>query len=99
MPYGKYTLEIEGSIADSPKVFSRTLQLVFRPPFYLSTGAKSLYLLLIVLAAFVAVRITKTRIELKHTLEMEQANRKRMKNSTRQKSASSPPYPTNCEPR
>lgn len=77
MPYGKYTLEIEGSIADSPKVFSRTLQLVFRPPFYLSTGAKSLYLLLVVLAAFVAVRITKTRIELKHTLEMEQANRKK----------------------
>lgn len=84
MPYGRYTLEIEGSISGSPKVFSRTLQLVFRPPFYLSTGAKSLYLLLAALAAFVAVRITKTRIELKHTLEMEQANRKRMKSSTRQ---------------
>lgn len=72
LPYGSYTLRVRGANSDgvwNPK--ERLLHIRVLPPFYLSWGAYSVYLLLLMAGMTLLVRYSRRRNQRRHLQAME----------------------------
>jgi len=80
LPAGSYTFRVKASNNDG--IWNETgaaLAIVIHPPFYLTTGFKVLYSILFGLGILFLYRFFMKRAEKKHTLEIEELNRRKEK--------------------
>jgi signal transduction histidine kinase/ligand-binding sensor domain-containing protein/CheY-like chemotaxis protein/AraC-like DNA-binding protein len=80
LPAGSYVFRVKASNNDG--IWNETgakLAIVIHPPFYLTTGFKLLYLVLTGLAMALVFRFLMKRTEKKHSIEIEELNRRKEK--------------------
>ena len=78
LPYGSYTLRIRGSNSDGKwNEAERTLNIRIRPPFYLSTWAYIIYVLLVLCSLAGIIVYFKQRTQQKHRKAMEMFEREK----------------------
>ena len=80
LPSGKYTLLINASNTSGEwSPFIKQLPVVIKPPFWATWWAYSLYILIVTVIVYFLWRYNTKRIELKHTLEFESLQTKKLK--------------------
>ena len=86
LPYGSYTLRIKGSNSDGKwNEAQRVLKIRIRPPFYLSTWAYVVYVLLALCSLVAVIFYFRRRTQQKHQQTMEKFEREKERNCTRLK--------------
>lgn len=78
LPYGSYTLRIKGSNSDGKwNEKERVLDIRIRPPFYLSTWAYIIYVVLALCSLAAIIHFFRRRTQLKHQQTMEKFEREK----------------------
>ena len=78
LPYGSYTLRIKGSNSDGKwNEKERVLDIRIRPPFYLSTWAYVIYVVLALCSLAAIIHFFRRRTQLKHQQTMEKFEREK----------------------
>ena len=78
LPYGSYTLRIKGSNSDGKwNEAQRVLKIRIRPPFYLSTWAYVVYVLLALCSLVAVIFYFRRRTQQKHQQTMEKFEREK----------------------
>lgn len=78
LPYGSYTLRIKGSNSDGKwNETERTLDIRIRPPFYLSTWAYIVYVVLVLCSLAAIVLYFRRRAQQKHRQTIEKFEREK----------------------
>jgi len=78
LPYGSYTLRIKGSNSDGKwNEVERVLDIRIRPPFYLSTWAYVIYVVLALCSLAAIIHFFRRRTQMKHQQTMEKFEREK----------------------